>query len=668
MRVATPHASVAPRASLAPSDIARVPAAADLHVHSRFSSRPPEWLLERVGAPESFSDPLVVYRRARERGMTFVTLTDHDTIDGALEIAHLPGVFLSSEVTVRFPEDGCLFHCLVFDVDEGRHREIQRLRENVYELRDYLYDEGIAHAVAHPLFAVNDRLRLEHVEKLLVLFKGFEGLNGAHHARSGAVARSILNNVTPRLIEELANRHDIDPRDPQAWRKHLIAGSDDHSGLYVASAWTASAGADTLQQFLAELRRGELEIRGVAGSGLALGRSLHRLAGQWARTRVAQTRGASAGPSPSRHGAEPHRLNTGPAAPSDEGATLADRSLALYAALADHLVRGEAPDVAGLSSFLSAEAEDGATATGSLSLVIDVAGREWAAVGRAQSAEHASYHLATRFGERLAFTAVQRGLRALARGDAGSAIDAAQALVPATLCLAPYLIAFRALHKDESLLRSATERFAAGRLLRERSGRTAWLADGRSSTTSLAMADVVRGLAGADDRIELLHCGETAAADLRSAGVGTRAFEPLGALGGLDRGEAFVLPPVMELLEHCEQRQFDRVVFEAPGPMACVGSLLGSLLGIEQVVVWRPELVDRLLRSRILPEPLLWTLLRWLHGEADRVLVPDPRARAILAARGFRAERIVLVDLETGAGAADVAQSCADIAHSSAAM
>lgn len=36
------------------------------------------------------------------RGMDFVTITDHDTIDGALEIAHLPGAFVSEEMTAWF--------------------------------------------------------------------------------------------------------------------------------------------------------------------------------------------------------------------------------------------------------------------------------------------------------------------------------------------------------------------------------------------------------------------------------------------------------------------------------------------------------------------------------------------------------------------------------------
>jgi hypothetical protein len=37
--------------------------------------------------------------------MQFVTISDHNCIAGALEIAHLPGTFLSTEVTTYFSED-----------------------------------------------------------------------------------------------------------------------------------------------------------------------------------------------------------------------------------------------------------------------------------------------------------------------------------------------------------------------------------------------------------------------------------------------------------------------------------------------------------------------------------------------------------------------------------
>ena len=112
----------------------------DLHVHSKYSDRPSEWILRRVGAPESFVEPLEIYRTARQRGMQFVTISDHNCISGALEIAHLPGTFLSTEVTTYFPEDGCKIHCLVTGISEEQFAEIQRLRESIYDFQKFVRD------------------------------------------------------------------------------------------------------------------------------------------------------------------------------------------------------------------------------------------------------------------------------------------------------------------------------------------------------------------------------------------------------------------------------------------------------------------------------------------------------------------------------------------------
>jgi len=72
---------------------------ADLHLHSRFSERPAHWLLKRLGCNESYTDPRDAYRIAQARGMTCVTLTDHNTIGGCLEIAHLPDTFISGNIS-----------------------------------------------------------------------------------------------------------------------------------------------------------------------------------------------------------------------------------------------------------------------------------------------------------------------------------------------------------------------------------------------------------------------------------------------------------------------------------------------------------------------------------------------------------------------------------------
>ena len=67
------------------------PSKADLHVHSKHSDRPSEWFLRRIGSPESFCRAAGDLPRAQQRGMDFVTISDHNCIRGALEIAHLPG-------------------------------------------------------------------------------------------------------------------------------------------------------------------------------------------------------------------------------------------------------------------------------------------------------------------------------------------------------------------------------------------------------------------------------------------------------------------------------------------------------------------------------------------------------------------------------------------------
>src|SRR3712207_8712678 len=44
------------------------------------------------------SDPQAIYTQLRQNGMDFVTLTDHDTIDGCRQIIELPQTFISEEL------------------------------------------------------------------------------------------------------------------------------------------------------------------------------------------------------------------------------------------------------------------------------------------------------------------------------------------------------------------------------------------------------------------------------------------------------------------------------------------------------------------------------------------------------------------------------------------
>src|SRR5262245_35247409 len=112
----------------------------DFHLHSYASNVTDYYAANAFAIPESHSDPLKLYPLLKQRGMTLVTLTDHNSIDGALEMlsAGLADVFISAEMTTTFPEDGCNIHVTIANITEDQFREANRLRKNIYEMVAYL--------------------------------------------------------------------------------------------------------------------------------------------------------------------------------------------------------------------------------------------------------------------------------------------------------------------------------------------------------------------------------------------------------------------------------------------------------------------------------------------------------------------------------------------------
>ena len=194
---------------------------ADLHVHSKYSRRPSEWILRKIGCSESYTEPVFLYSLAKEHGMDLVTITDHNTLAGSLDIAHFNDTFISEEITTYFPEDGCKLHVLAYNITEKHHEEITRLRENVFDLVSYLNKEGIIHALAHPLYPVNDKLTLSHLERALILFKNLE-LNGSRDNYQNNILRQIVQILTKEKMESLSNKYDLESFHGRSWELSLI--------------------------------------------------------------------------------------------------------------------------------------------------------------------------------------------------------------------------------------------------------------------------------------------------------------------------------------------------------------------------------------------------------------------------------------------------------------
>ncbi len=612
---------------------------ADLHVHSKASNRPPEWILRQFGAPESFTEPREVYRLCRDRGMDFVTLSDHDTIAGALEIAHLPGTFLSEEVTVEFPEDGCEIHCLAIGITEAQHRDIQALRRNVYELRDYLVAQDVVHSVAHPLYRVNDMLTLDQFEKLLVLFNRFEALNGIHDRRLNEVARRLLAALTPAVIADLAERHRLTPAGPTPWIKAFTGGSDDHGGHYVATTWTETTAdaVDGTAGFLAALRAGQHQPGGQTGSSLRLAHSLTSLAHEYYRRQFPLGLGSRKDP----FGELLRTLALG------GGGTLA--AGAANAA-------GGPGDTDSTGNLDAAGNHRGHRARGFVAQLLGGAGGRAAAATAPDRAAFAAANLAS---QQVAGTLMRDFVRHARRGRLAESLGAAAAqLAPLAVTLAPFLVALQTQHKDTDLLDAAARRFLgadtpAGTAGSPASagGKKAWFTD--TLTDVNGVAKTVRTLAGLarrrGKRLVAITCGE----DTPPPDLAVRDFKPFAQfpIPGYE-SQTLALPPLLEVLEHCEREGYSEILISTPGPLGLVGLAAGKLLGIPVTGIYHTDfpLYVRHLAGSAMLEELTWTYMRWFFGSMERVFVASRCYLDLLAEHGLDRARMSLLPRGVDAG------------------
>jgi predicted metal-dependent phosphoesterase TrpH len=214
---------------------------ADLHCHSRFSVFK---YFRRANTRDCYNAPEDVYRIAKERGMSFVTLTDHDSIDGALYLLNkhpdLKDFFIGEEAETYFPETGQRIHVGVWGLNEAQHREIQKLRGDIRELVPYMKSQRLLFGVNH-LFQ-NYRMKnvaARYIAELIEMFDVFEVLNGA--------MASFHNKMVQQLVATVQGH---------GRPVSMVGGSDAHTLKHVAKVHTVSKG-ETPAEFLENIRKGD---------------------------------------------------------------------------------------------------------------------------------------------------------------------------------------------------------------------------------------------------------------------------------------------------------------------------------------------------------------------------------------------------------------------------
>ncbi|MDQ3851134.1 MAG: glycosyltransferase, partial [Actinomycetota bacterium] len=218
---------------------------ADLHCHSTASAISKLGVQRALGLPECATPPQEVYDLAKRRGMDFVTITDHDTIAGAAEIAaHHEDAFVSEELTAWFKGEPQAVHILCWGIVPDDHERLQALAGDVEAVAHELSERGIACALAHPFYAVAAPLMPRHRRRLARLFPVWETRNGSRAPELNSPAEVY-----------------IDTHDGTG-----VAGSDDHAGIDVGRTFTQTPKSATWRGFLDHVVAGDATSLGAHGS------------------------------------------------------------------------------------------------------------------------------------------------------------------------------------------------------------------------------------------------------------------------------------------------------------------------------------------------------------------------------------------------------------------
>lgn len=575
----------------------------DLHVHSLHSSKPYSWFLRSLKTAECYTRVAEVNRIARERGMTAVTISDHDTIDGALELcASFPDTFISEEVSARFPEDGCVIHTIAVDITEAQHREIQRLRRNIYELVPYMEQEQIPYFWCHPLSHVNSRLRPWHLQACFLMFRLLEARNGTRDTAHEAELRSITGRLSPELLARHAEAFPQVPWVNRDARYAFVGGSDDHGALGIARAHTEYRGAANGAGIRAALHAMAVAPGGDSGTGAVLAHNAYGVASGTVRS-----------------------------------------SGQLGAGLAEKVLQAPAPERGSSSSmmrFLLSMQQRFTAAGGSLSDL-------WR---RGHTDEH-QHHISN-----AAEVALVRQWRSatsvladqLRAGRVADAADAVPELLKLTLAELPYVLSYRYFGRDRRAARELSPQIFPSATSSRTSPaatapRVAIISDTTDDTNGVAigLSRLVERARALGYSLQLL--GPTTADRLERPLPGHVRLPAIYAHQLPEYpGMSWCIPHLPTLLRFLCDERIDLVQIATPGPMGVAASIAARLLGLPVVGQYHTD-VPRY-AHHLLGDPTAAQMVERFvvafYKSLDAVLVPSQLTARDLLAKGLEATRL----------------------------
>ena len=584
---------------------------ADLHVHSRYSEAPTEWFMERFQVAESYSNPLLIYRKAKNAGMDFVAITDHNSISGALLLkeSHPSDVIVGVEATASFPEDGCHIHLLLYGIGEQEFNEVQKLRKDIYELRDYVREKNLAHSVAHATYSVNGRLTVDHIEKLIVLFDVFEGINGGRNKVDNSLWMNILQSLSIDRFETLCRKHRLQPYGTESWVKGFTGGSDDHGGIFIGRTFTVTRPVPTIEAFLANLRHKRTYADGKCNDYRTLALTVYKVVHDYSTQRKGSGRNPDFIDQVSDLMFEGKRLRFLQKLQIRKVKVLSrrkgDKLRVMFCELLDRL---QEQKFASVDDMLDA-------VYGQLTLISD--------------------EFAKRFFRSLTGD--------LAKIDFLGIVDNIAALLPGILLSLPFMVTLKYLNRGKSLSGSLMERF-------DRQGesgrRILWFTDTLVDLNGVSITLKEIGWHAHVQRIDLKIVTAIAPEDLTPDLPPNIVNLPFVYQFNLPYYERYVLklPSLLASLKQMYTLAPDRIFISTPGPLGLMGLIVARLLQVPCIGVYHTDftLESKEIINDASVAQILESYTRWFYNQMDEIRVPTAVYRDMLEQRGLAAPKMTI--------------------------
>jgi glycosyltransferase involved in cell wall biosynthesis len=614
-----------------------------------------------LSLPESYSDPKKLYALLKDRGMSIVTLTDHNSIDGARELldAGHADVFISAEMTTTFPEDGCNIHVTVANMTEAQFAEIHRLRRNVYEMIAYVDGQiaaerptgnHLAYFMTHPLMSTQNRaygregaLSIEHIEKALLLCNAFEIRNGSRTKALNGVTLAMLQALDRPTIQRLADKHGLEPKGDSPWLKGIVGGSDDHSGINPGRTWTEFPYASSLSanDVTGSIRRRQTRPGGAHGGPITLAHSILKLLYD------GSTRSKGTGHKAISIGGPVHSLLR-LAFDSDEqniAGRLYLRARVLLEELLPRSLAARSPAGEPFEQVFESEVlrllADPAFRAGlaHLDAGAQMDERIFFTIGALLNRIFARYLYNLRGGNRLHLIGFIKQAVALATSNA-------------LVCL-PYLVSFLQQSSDSLIVRDVRKTFG----LAERP-KVVLVTDTFFDINGVA-ATIKRMIREAERRdldFTVVTCldRDEHPDQLRDPEIARfiasgrlKLFTPVARVDFPEYDRLQIrFPPFLEMLRYFQESGFTKMQISTPGIIGLLGLLSAKTLQIETAATYHtsiPEYVENYTRDISL-EALAWKYMIAFYHSVDEVLVPSKFIARLLHKRGLRNRKLLVLD------------------------